>query len=336
MCKLTFAAMLVFGAGCGRQSPADRTPHPNDQSMAPAGSVPAEVKAENAAIVADDVQAWIGNAGLRRLRVAGSSINDAALALVAQNCKLELLDISGCEQLTPVGIAALSTLTTLRNLKVSGAAVNDDSVPSLKALTHLAALSLQQTAVTDNGIAIVAALPELKELTLMATPVTDACLASIASLTQLQKLRLRGTQVTGRDAAAFGQMKSVVDLDLSETSFESAGLASIATMPNLKMLNLWLTKVDDEGIAALTAKTQLKQLNLDNVKGVTDQSLEVISQMVDLELLHLGGTSVSAAGLPKLYGLKNLRTLFITRLELSPEDVEALRKAMPWLTKLES
>jgi hypothetical protein len=52
--------------------------------------------------------------------------------------------------------------------------------------------------------------------------------------------------------------------------------------------------------------------------------------------LHLGGTSVTAAGLPKLYELKKLKTLFITRLNLSAEDVQSLREAMPWLTKLES
>ena len=80
----------------------------------------------------------------------------------------------------------------------------------------------------------------------------------------------------------------------------------------------------------------MTQLNLDNVKGVTDQSLDTIMKMTDLELLHLGGTSVTAQGLPKLYGLKKLKTLFITRLNLQPEDVQAVREAMPWITRLES
>jgi hypothetical protein len=107
-------------------------------------------------------------------------------------------------------------------------------------------------------------------------------------------------------------------------------------MPQLEKLNLWLTQIDDAGLEPLGGKTQLTWLNLDNVSGITNRSLDVIGGLVNLRLLHLGGTGVTEAGLPKLHGLKHLETLFITRLGISDEGVEELKAAMPWLKKVEA
>lgn len=296
----------------------------------------AEVAYEDKAITDEILQSWINNPSLRRLRIAGSDIRDAGLASLAKASKLELLDLTRCESLTSTGIEAISTMPTLRNLRISGPAVTDASIASFSKLNNLAALSLQQTAVTDNGLHVIEPMKNLKELNLYGTPITDQSLATIAELPNLQKLRLRGTKVTGENADAFEKMNAVIDLDLSETAFVSSGLNAIGKMPNLRSLNLWLTQVDDAGIEYLSGQTQLTLLNLDNVSTVTDKSLDTIHALKNLELLHLGGTSISADGLKKLYDLKNLKTLFITRLNLEDADVTALRDAMPWLTKLES
>ncbi|MGV3486924.1 MAG: leucine-rich repeat domain-containing protein [Planctomycetaceae bacterium] len=346
---LVASVSLLVLAGCGRDrgdgtgnvdSP-QVTQQPqssaSSSSTAPkAGTGAAEVSFEKQDVTEEVLQSWLRNASLRRLRVAGSSIDDADLARLAESSRLELLDVTGSESIGAAGIQASGRMSSLRNLRVSGAAVTDDTVKALANLTNLAALSLQQTAVTDKGIEVISAMPKLKELNLYGTPVTDASLATISRLPSLQKLRLRATKVTGDNAAAFGEMNSVVDLDLSETSFSSGGLSAVAKMPKLRLLNLWLTEVDDAGVEALAPQVHLTQLNLDNVRGVTNQSLDTIQNMADLELLHLGGTSVTSEGLPKLYGLKKLKTLFVTRLNLKPEDVEALRAAMPWIERLES
>lgn len=328
--------ICVLACGCGPSR--EQTLPPKAPSTAGAGRQPAaeEVAFENKEVTQADLQAWIDDPALRRLRVPGTDLSDTALSQLASHTKLELLDVTNCESIGAAGFKAIGQMTSLRHLRVSGTAVTDQTAISLSGLTNLAALSLQHTAVTDDGLLLLASMPKLKELNLYGTPITDASLETIAGLPVLQKLRLRGTGVTGENADAFAKMANVVDLDLSETSFVSEGLTSVSNMPSLRLLNLWLTKVDDKGIAALESQLHLTQLNLDNVSGITDQSLDTIHKMTDLELLHLGGTSITSAGLPKLHNLKKLKTLFITRLSLAPSDVQSLRQAMPWITRLES
>ena len=328
--------------GCGRQTesmlPPTATPSEKvaRDENSPGGKSLAEVVHEKQSISPAMLESWLSNPSLRRLKLSGSDIDDAGLAKLADKAKLELLDVTDCEAITSEGIRSIGKMTSLRNLRVSGAAVNDQSVQSLAGLDRMAALSLQQTAVTDEGIDVVRPMRGLKELNLYGTPVTDASLATIASLPSLQKLRLRGTGVLGQRAESFAQMAQVVDLDLSETKFGSEGLASVGKMPKLVRLNLWLTEVDDAGIESLASLKALTHLNLDNVSGITDRSLDRISEMGELELLHLGGTSVTAAGLPRLYSLKNMKSLFVTRLGLTDQEVASLREAMPWVEKLES
>ena len=273
--------------------------------------------------------------GLRRLRLQNTSVGDATIARLAESNRLELLYLIDAAGLTERGVRSLGTMTRLRNLRISGPAVDDDSVVALATLGNLAALALRHTAVTDAGVEAVAELSGLKELSLFGTPVTDAALPAIARLQKLSKLRLRQTKVTGENAAPLATMP-VVELELAETGFSNAGMESVAAMPQLEKLNLWLTRIDDAGLEHLSGKTQLTRLNLDNVSGITDRSLDVIGGLGNLRLLHLGGTGVTEAGLPKLYGLKKLETLFITRLGISDEGVEALKAAMPWLETVEA
>jgi hypothetical protein len=230
----------------------------------------------------------------------------------------------------------IGLITTLRNLRLSGSMANDQSMTQLTQLNELAAILLQRTDVTDQGIAVLAELPKLKEINLFGTAgVTDRSWSAFAKLPALEKLRLRATGVTGENAMALASVRKVTELDLSETSFGNAGMAAVAAIPSLKQLNLWLTSVDDAGIEQLRDRTDLTSLNLDNVSGITDASLEVVENMHELAFLHLGGTSVTAEGLQRLQPLTKLHTLVITRLGLTPQQVETIRQNMPWVAKLE-
>ncbi len=346
---LSVTAVVALGlSGCGRseRQAAEQTPTPaesnapvqeNVSQRSAAGAAEVEVDLRNQSLSSEQIDAVVNNPALRRLRVAGSDIDDAALARLAAGSRLELLDAVGCERLTSAALASIGSLKSLRNLRLSGPAINDESVQQLAGLSDLAAVLLQQTEVTDRGVEVLAKLPKLKEVNLFGSrAVSDASLAALAELPALEKLRLRGTGVTGENAAALRQMNRVTELDLSETAFGNAGMPAVAAMPALTQLNLWLTPVDDQGIESLRGKRALTSLNLDNVSGITDASLAVIAEMSELSFLHLGGTSVTAEGLQQLKSLQKLRTLIITRLGLTPEDVERVRQMLPALTKLEA
>jgi len=276
------------------------------------------------------------NRSLRRLRLSGSNVDDATVLRIAELPQLEALDLVNCEAITPAALVAIGKIQTLRNLRLSGAIVNDQSIAQLVGLRQLAAILLQDTAVTDTGIQVLSGFVELKEVNLYKTPITDAALASFRPLIKLQKLVLRDTRITGENAGALGDLATVVELDLSETAFVNEGMPEVARMPSLRKLNLWMTHIDDHGLDSLRHKNDLTSLNLDNVSGITDQSINALAQLQSLTFLHLGGTSITAGGLHQLGNLDKLETLIITRLGLKTEEVELIRQQFPAIKRLDA
>lgn len=353
-CRTIVAAMIVFSLacsnGCGRRDRDDSAYLRDNSAQSGTSSSVAEQAGEldsdklavieevdlrDGEITAERLDALAGNEALRRLTLAGSDIDDAGIDRLADLPRLTVLDLTGCESLTPTALDAIGRMRGLRNLRLSGPVVDDRTVTNLAGLSELAALLLRETALTDAGAAKLTSLSKLKELNLFGTPVSDASLESLAKLPRLEKLGLRGTAVTGRDVTALATMQNVVELDLSETGFDNAGMADVAAMPALQRLNLWLTRVDDSGVARLRDHAALTSLNLDNVSGITDESLPVIESLRSLTFLHLGGTSVTPAGLSRWAPPQQLETLILTRLGLPVEQAAALRQRLPGLDRLD-
>ncbi len=257
-----------------------------------------------------------------------------AIALATKIDSLEEVSLSG-EAVTDSVVEPILQVTSIVRLRLPQTQITDGTLAKLAEGGRLKLLDLTDvTTISDQGFLSIGKMPNLVELNLMNTPVTDESISLLSDLKALRKLRLRGTQISGENVTAFASMP-IVDLELSETNFGNAGMAAIAKMPKLEKLNLWLTKIDDKGLAELQGKTSLTLLNLDNVAGVTDQSIPLIVGLQNLELLHLGGTGVTESAVPQLKTLSKLKTLFITRLGISDSTAEELRKEMPSLERFE-
>jgi len=81
----------------------------------------------------------------------------------------------------------------------------------------------------------------------------------------------------------------------------------IAHLTGLKVLGLEMTSISAEGIKSLTALTDLQRFALS--KRVTDQTMEVISQMASLKGLYVSQNTLTNAGLANLAKLANLEEL---------------------------
>src|SRR5690606_21518699 len=103
--RLVLMIAVVAGsglAGCGRTEPqpAEQAAAPGESAARPGGKVnrPSEVESgevevdlRDQSISPQQIEALVRNPALRRLRVSGSDIDDAALARLAAETKLELL-----------------------------------------------------------------------------------------------------------------------------------------------------------------------------------------------------------------------------------------------------
>jgi hypothetical protein len=89
--------------------------------------------------------------------------------------------------------------------------------------------------------------------------------------------------------------------------------------------------VTSKGLAAVAGLPKLRHLKLWKAKGVNDEAIAAFLQMQQLEVLEMPETSVTLAGLKELAASpkQRLKHLFIGGIDLTPEQVDELRQAMP-------
>lgn len=134
---------------------------------------------------------------------------------------------------------------------------------------------------------------------------------------------------------------------------------TVVGLAKLLHLDLRWNPVTDETVASLVKLTTLKNLVLGECPGITSVGVEMLSSLVNIEVLSLERTMVSVKGLQKLHGMTRIRslslancsrisdealpivaqmtslkTLALSRCGVSDSGVTALR-ALPQLTELD-
>jgi hypothetical protein len=141
------------------------------------------------------------------------------------------------------------SLVNVAEARLSGTAVTDAELESLRGLSQLRRLDLSGTDVTDAGLVYLETLSQLRWLALRNTRVTDAGLMHLQGLHRLQSLQLGGTRVTDAGLAHLEKLGQLRTLELDSTKVTDAGLVHIQKLSQLQSLNLDSTKVTDGGLA---------------------------------------------------------------------------------------
>ncbi|HEV3122224.1 MAG TPA: hypothetical protein VGY53_09985, partial [Isosphaeraceae bacterium] len=218
----------------------------------------------------------------------------------------------------------VSKMSRLKFLDVGCSRVNDDLFELLDNLDHLEHLSFGGNKMSGAALPLLKALPALRELSVSGQQRTDSGLWSVA--------------VTDFNVSNIAQLDQLEVLDLGETNITDRGLAELARLKNLRTLDLRGTRVTSKGLAALAGLPKLAHLKLWKAKGIDDAAVPVLLQMAALETLELPETSITADGLSQLSAHKGLKQLFLGGVSVTPEQVDAFRKARPdclvsWWTK---
>lgn len=106
-------------------------------------------------------------------------------------------------------------------------------------------------------------------------------------------------------------------------------LMMMSRVKSINYLDLDETNITNEGVKHLTQLHHIKELRLKGITAIDDSGMGSLNKLKGLELLHLGGTSVTLNGLTQLGSLQNLRVLL-----LSLTASEEVRKKMLELKKL--
>jgi hypothetical protein len=191
-------------------------------------------------------------------------------------------------------IAAIATLSRLREVDISGMLIYGRDLTPLSKLRNLETLRLGDASITDGNVAELGDMQGLRELWLDCSPnLTDQSLVSLRKARHLRVLSFGRSRLT------------------------DAGLANLKDMTELEELYLLESEVGDEGLRIVAGMTNLRTLDLQGCKRVTDKGLAYIDGLSELRGLDLGETSVTDAGLANLHGLRNLESLCIDNTDIT-------------------
>ena len=242
------------------------------------------------------------------------SVTDLGIAHLKHWKNLEHLNLRGTK-VTSSLFEHVAKMTKLRFLDVGHSRVNDDLFELLESLDHLEHLSFGGNKMSGAALPLLKSLPALKELSVSGQQRTDSGLWSVS--------------VTDFNIGHIAQLRRLEVLDLGETNVSDRGVAELARLKNLHTLDLRATRVTGKGIAALAGLPELRHLKLWKARGIDDAAVPVLLQMESLEVLELPETSITARGLAQLAAKRGLKQLFIGGIDITPEQAEALRQALP-------
>lgn len=132
----------------------------------------------------------------------------------------------------------------------------------------------------------------------------------VVSLELAHGVHLVGQQMSSSDVCELlTQLPHLKQVSLTEHQVGDAVLIELGRLANLQELSLSNTTVSDRGLRQLLTNEHLKKLYLEGC-GLTDESLEIVSQLAVLEDLGLrDNTLLTDRGLGKLSRLKKLQVL---------------------------
>ncbi|XP_045829246.1 F-box/LRR-repeat protein 3-like [Trifolium pratense] len=278
--------------------------------------------------------------------VGDDSLNNL---VVNQGCKtLKKLDISGCQNISHIGLSkltsisgcveqlvladgspvtlafadSLSKLSMLQSITLDGCIITSDGLKAIGNLCiSLKELSLSKcSGVTDEALSfLVSKHRDLRKLDITCCrKITDVSIASIAnSCRSLTSLKMESCTLVSSEAYILIGQKChyLEELDLTDNEIDDEGLESMSRCSRLSSLKLGIClNITDRGVSYVgMCCSKIKELDLYRCTGVTDLGISAIaSGCPDLEMINTAYcTSITDRALFCLSKCANLQTLEI-------------------------
>lgn len=238
-----------------------------------------------------DISALVDIPGLTELDLSDNSIND--ISPLVSMTKLTTLDLSNN---SIKSAAALKELTKLTELQIGGNKLGSFSV--VGKLTALKTLGLNDTGLKDSDLSSLYTLKNLKKLN-----IEDNGALTESGVSALQK-KLPGCTISHSELAR---------------SIELGGKSFPADSETVEATDLGLTD-----ISRVSGFTNVKHMDLSKNQISSVSALSTLTSLETLDLSDNKITDVSA-----LHSLTNLKQLWLGGNNLSADQIDALRAALP-------
>ena len=240
--------------------------------------------------------------------------------------------------------------------------VTDGELARIAEFPKLQKLDLSRTHISDHALDVLRKLPSLTELDLTyAEHITDAGLARLRDLRSLQRLSLEGARITDSGMNSISSLVHLRLLNLRSTEITDSALEHLEPLVELEELAIGGNRIAGFGLTYLQALPKLKHLDLSGVQytddgiwsvGLTDLNIQTVAALEHLESLNIGGSDllqpksipdgglrefasirITDLGIQKLDRMKNLRSLDLSRAQITAKGVRTLA-GLPHLERL--
>jgi len=321
-----------------------------------------EVSLERTWATDNDIDFVVELKTVKKLDLSFTYVTDKGIKKLQALQQLEDLTLDTAEFLTDASMAHLRANRALRRLVVRGVDITDAGMPYIGEMTGLRSLDISYTMLGDVGLEHLPSLGELEHLKLGATLITGLNLNFLKLLPKLKTLSLRGVQrrnagacwtpnVTDLDLETISLLAGLEELDLGVgiglgmggkpaapgggncrltggLRITDLGVAKLAKLKNLRRLDLSGARLTPEGIQVLQS-LPLERLSLWACESLDSSAASALAGLPTLTHLDLSYTKIDNNGLQHLAKLSNLKQLYLTETQVTPEAVESFKKQHP-------
>jgi serine/threonine protein kinase len=179
-----------------------------------------------------------------------------------RDCKLQGISLHGTT-LTDKGYAALSELSTIRELILSRSDISDFNLEQLTSLSDLRFITLNDTPVTDRGMESLSKIKTLMTICIAgAQDVTGKGLRSLTRLPALSTLIVNFTGITGADLNLLKRNKTLSTLGVQQLKLTDNDIDVLSTLTGLTHLDIARNYITDKSIDTLARMKNLRELQV--------------------------------------------------------------------------
>jgi hypothetical protein len=236
--------------------------------------------------------------------VISTKFSDAWMPHIAKLKNLKSLRFTNNGKLTDAGMEQLSGLKQLQNFSFVGTQITGKAYARFEGFTQLTRVSHRGSQIGDEGLKeLCEHLPNLESISLAHAKFTDAGAPHLAKLTKLKGLEI-GAHAT------------------------PASLQHITALP-LEYLQLGEGFDKSESLPIIKGISTLQRLTLNNCKNTTDEDLQLLAGMKQLQLLELGELPLTEERVARLAGFTFLKELrLVSRPNGYSQEIQSKLKAL--------
>lgn len=176
----------------------------------------------------------------------------------------------------------------------------------------------------DEDFKLLVKEKDIRRITVNLTDFVTGAGMSALKDREIEEFSTKSTGFSDEGLKILSEIKTIQLVRLSMASkITAAGLRYISTLPNLQALDLTVMRVPDGGLDEVAKMRNLKHLSLYNAHNITNADIEKI-QHLPLEFLDLSGAAVTNAVIPTLSKIKTLKSLRLSKLNLTDKHLEML------------